>query len=81
VAQPLKQPALRITIGKVIAAGCLNCRSPLEWQFAMYSLEKLRFSHRQFADTEAHSVGCVMFVWFVDILVNGGAALAVGLVC
>jgi transposase InsO family protein len=35
-AHPLRQPALRITVGKVIAAGCLNRQSPLEWLFAMY---------------------------------------------
>lgn len=28
-------PALRITAGKAIATDCLNCQSPLEWQFAM----------------------------------------------
>ena len=33
-AQHLSQPALRITVGKAIATGCLNCQSPLEWQFA-----------------------------------------------
>ena len=35
-AQHLSQPALRITVGKAIATGCLNCQSPLEWQFAMH---------------------------------------------
>jgi hypothetical protein len=38
-AQHLSQPALRITVGKAIATGCLNCQSPLEWQFAMYPEE------------------------------------------
>ena len=37
-AQPLSQPALGITVGKAIATDCLNCQSPLEWQFAMYRL-------------------------------------------
>jgi hypothetical protein len=32
-AQPLNPPALRITVGKAIATGCLNCQSSLEWQF------------------------------------------------
>ena len=40
-AQHLRQPALRITVGKAIATGCLNCQSPLEWQFAMYRRQKL----------------------------------------
>ncbi len=35
-AQHLRQPVLKITVGKAIATGCLNCQSPLEWQFAMY---------------------------------------------
>src|SRR6266404_4773981 len=35
-AQHLRQLALRITVGKAIATGCLICQSPLEWQFAMY---------------------------------------------
>ena len=33
--QQLRQPALRITAGKATATDCLNCQSPLEWQFAM----------------------------------------------
>ena len=39
VAQHFRQPALRITVGKAIATDCLNCQSPLEWQFAMYTLQ------------------------------------------
>jgi hypothetical protein len=27
---------LRITVGKATATDCLNCQSPLEWQFAMH---------------------------------------------
>src|ERR1035437_208843 len=34
-AQHRSQPALRITVGKAIATDCLNCQSPLEWQFAI----------------------------------------------
>src|ERR1035438_1978574 len=34
--QHLSQPVLKTTVGKAIAMGCLNCQSPLEWQFAMY---------------------------------------------
>jgi membrane protein implicated in regulation of membrane protease activity len=40
----------------------------------------LGFGFRQLAKTAAYSLGRVMFVWFADILVNGMAALAVGLV-
>ncbi len=40
-AQHLRQPALRITVGKAIATDCLNCQSPLEWQFAMHRRQKL----------------------------------------
>jgi ABC-type multidrug transport system permease subunit len=46
----------------------------------MERLANLGFSFRQLAKTAAYSPGCVMFVWFADILVNGMAALAVGLV-
>ena len=37
-AQRLSQAALRITVGKAIATGSLNCQSPLESQFAMYAV-------------------------------------------
>jgi putative transposase len=35
LAQHLKQPVLRISVGKAIAAGYLNCQSPLKWRFAV----------------------------------------------
>src|ERR1035437_8052948 len=31
-----RRRALKITFGKAILTGCLNCQSPLEWQFAMH---------------------------------------------
>jgi hypothetical protein len=37
-AQRLSQAALRITVGKAIATGSLNCQSTLERQFAMYAV-------------------------------------------
>jgi hypothetical protein len=40
-AQHLRLPGLRITIGKAIATGCLNCQSPLEWHFAILKIEEL----------------------------------------
>jgi hypothetical protein len=33
---------LRITVGKAIATGCLNCQLPLEWQFARYTFDYLK---------------------------------------
>jgi len=48
-AQHLGQPALRISVGKAIAADCLNFQSPLEWQFAMDRIKrKIKTMLRQF---------------------------------
>src|SRR5262245_51414978 len=40
VLRHLRQPALSITVGKVIATAWSNFQSPLDQQFAMYRLKK-----------------------------------------